>query len=101
MDLHPPQDDATKGRQAPTSAGTPSPGVVVDYEFKAKQLERELQILRNRYNSVLVILVGCVVLFVGDYIEEQFTDIWLVLFPVISAILIVFGLYNYFVAEQI
>lgn len=80
------------------AAGQTSPASTA-HEFQLYQLRKELQVLQNRYDSLKVILMGFVMLVAGEYFEDYTDEIWIVIFPVLSSILVVYGLYNFFLAE--
>lgn len=75
----------------------------VTADLLRKQLEDERyehNRLKNRHNALLTILSGFVFLEIGHFLSEYSEDFLLVIFPVVAAVLLVFGIYHYYVPEQ-
>jgi hypothetical protein len=67
---------------------------------KVQRLERELDTLQRRHSAVKTILLGFLFLEISHFLARYTGEFLIVIFPVVSAILLVFGIYNYLIAEN-
>lgn len=68
---------------------------------RIKQLNRIIEGMKVRESSLKCMLLGVILLEVGEFLANRITDkILLLIFPITCAILVLYGLYNFFSVEH-